>query len=124
MIGAQDHGRHVALVIMKNIIVATDICETLRAVGGMQCDVIHARCLQEAIETIGNPRRIDLAIVEADPDQLECGPLGEAFRNWGTRVILVGEAAEQRGRERGFVVLERPFTANTLEQVLQAALSE
>lgn len=123
MTNPQDHDRHVALVIMKNIVVATDICETLRAIGGTECEVIHARHLDEAFEAIANPERVDLAIVEADPDEFEYSPLGEAFRNGGTRVILAGEAAEQRAGARGYAVLQRPFTATMLEEIVKASLS-
>ncbi|EIE49777.1 hypothetical protein AL036_09845 [Salipiger aestuarii] len=55
-----------------------------------------------------------VAIVQMAPEAVRDTPLGQALTRAGARIVLLGNAAEERGQAAGFAVLERPFRSMDL----------
>ncbi|RMH49367.1 MAG: hypothetical protein D6686_08300 [Alphaproteobacteria bacterium] len=110
------------LVIQRDPLVALDIAETLaRDLPGIA--VVLARSCDEALAQAEGRPPPAVALVAAAPEGFGASPLGRWLAGAGVRVILTGDAAEERGEAAGFAVLHRPFTSRALVDCLRAALA-
>ena len=115
-----DHARaeHMALIFVHDPFVAEDIARTVSETdSAMQIRTAHDN--DSALSSIQHPAHVTLAILQLGPEEILSGDLGQALQRAGTRIVLMGDEAEEHGLTAGYDVLHRPFRTVDLLRVLR-----
>ncbi|GAB4384549.1 hypothetical protein [Albidovulum sp.] len=108
------------LVALRDPLVAADIAETL-AQGLPGAETSLARDCAQALALCAAGAAPAVAILAAAPETFAGSALARRLEELGTGIILIGDAAEERGEAAGYRVLHRPFSEAQLLQAVQAA---
>ena len=113
----------VFLVLEKDMLIAEDIIATLKAMG--PCRTIHVSSPDEIGAHLSVEARLTAALLEMQyAHVLEAG-LDTHLAERGARIILtIGEDDMLHATERGWGMLVRPFTDQTIRDVLAQWPSE
>lgn len=118
------------LLAPRDPLVAMDLAEALaQALPG--AELVVARDAGEGSSDADAARMVPeaagdgalVALVAASPEGFADTPLGRRLAATGAAVILMGDAAEERGEAQGHAVLHRPFTDERVIEAVRAALA-
>ncbi|WP_146193090.1 hypothetical protein [Maritimibacter sp. 55A14] len=113
-VGDHDDGIPVFLVVERDSLIATDLIETIRAMG--RCRVIHFRTLAELQGALPTLERITTAVLEARRETLVAMGLDQQLGMRGARVVLT--IGDDDVSDYGWRVLKRPFSEKMIRESL------
>ncbi len=105
------------LLLVEPGLVATDLTGIISE-ADLHARVVIARDIAAAHEVLTDARIVASAILDIDPDHGPAEALARAVAARGGRVVLIGDAAEDKAERTRWLVLQRPFTTETVLAVL------
>ncbi len=106
------------LVAVSDQLVGIDIAAILRD-AHPDAVVVAAPDREAALLSLRESPAPTLAVVSLSPQEAVSSPLGQALRDIGARIVLMGHEAELHGEADGFEVLHRPFRTIDLLALLE-----
>lgn len=81
--------------------------------------VITAQSMIEAAEITAKLQSVPFAFLNVDPDEFVRAELAGLLSNLGTRIVMMGNAAEEKATDLPFNVLDRPFAQADVIRILK-----
>lgn len=107
----------VFLVLEKDMLIATDIADALRAHG--PCRIVHLSDPAEMEMTLAAEPRLSAAILEMKFAQVEEAGLSDSLSSRTNRIVLtLGDTDGQDMLPSGWFMLVRPFTDDMIRELL------
>lgn len=107
------------LIVESDPFIALDLAESIRDCG--PADLSMAASPHEAALLLEGTARLCAAIVRAPVSAVEDSGLAAKVAKAGGRLLLVGASlTPEAARDRGWLVLDQPFTSATIEEALRA----
>ncbi len=107
------------LICINDAIVAEDVAGILQD-AMPQSSVICAASQADALQRLETLHAPLIGFIQMAPEAVADSPLGQALTQAGARIVLLGNAAEERGEAAGFAVLQRPFRSVDLLALVDA----
>lgn len=104
------------LVVEPISVIALDLAASIREFDS-SAHVIVAGTPEDAGSAIANYDAVDVAFLHAHPSKIALAPLARKLSASGARCVFMGDAAEE-ARVANFALLERPFSTETLSNLL------
>lgn len=107
------------LIVEADPFIALDLAESIRDCG--PADLSMASTPEEATRLLAGTARLCAAFVRAPLGAVEATGLAALVARAGGRLLLVGASlTPEAAQDRGWMVLDQPFTAETIERALRA----
>ncbi|EGJ22776.1 hypothetical protein RSWS8N_11840 [Cereibacter sphaeroides WS8N] len=106
-------------IVLKHVVVAQDLAQTI-LVHDPEAEVIVGRRPEDLSPTC-HPR---VAFVGLSPEKALAHPAIRELLHEGTRLVLLGEEAEEAGEGADWWILSRPFTSDAVLALLERAAEE
>jgi hypothetical protein len=110
----------VYLVVEPIELIASDLAMNVQEYDP-SAEVLIALTPEAGCEVLKSQPSVQLAFVHVDPSGFSNTDLGRALAERGARLVFTGDAAERK--DKGIVVLHRPFSAQTTATLLQGIQS-
>jgi len=120
---AVEKERAAYLIVLKQVLIARDLAETI-AEHDPGARVVLAQTCAEALRLLDAvPEKVVLSFLSVSPENISGSALVNALSARGSRTVLMGDDAENRGEAPGWWVLERPFTSEMVTNLLRRTLT-
>ena len=106
------------LIVGLRGIVLADIIDTVRN-AFPDFHVITADTLMDASAIVAQLGSVPFAFLNVDPDEFIRTELAIALTRLETRIVLMGDAAEEKVKTSPFPVLDRPFAEDDVIRILK-----
>ena len=111
------------LIVLKQVLIAHDLADTIVEHDPGARVILAQTCADAMRQMEGVTENVVLAFLAVSPDHLAGNALVDALTVRGARTVLMGEDAETRGETPAWWVLERPFTTETVLNLLRRVLT-
>jgi electron transfer flavoprotein alpha/beta subunit len=110
------------LVVEPMALIAEDLASCIHEKDSAAHVVCVASLAGAGEEVARRQRRFHAAFLQADPQDFAATPLAAQLSAHGAHLVFIGDAAEASGQ--GWQVLERPFSAETVGEVLACLMEK
>lgn len=107
------------LVALKQVVIAQDIAQTI-----LDHDPEAEVILGGGFSAMPEDRLPHMAFLDLSPAEARSLAAARDLLAHGTRLVLIGDAAEAAGESHPFWVLHRPFTSDAVLSLLARAAAE